>query len=95
MQILQSLTPVSRCKRQWSMGSSVLSLPISLNDSVPIGSMMMADPLIHQHGQLQKVHLTFHWYSRCETVAIDIAESLSFRKKIVWVFEARSQFYND
>ncbi len=25
--------------------------PISVNDSIHIGSMMMADPLIHQHGQ--------------------------------------------
>ncbi len=29
----------------------VLSPPISVNDSFDIGSMMMADPLIHQHGQ--------------------------------------------
>ncbi len=30
----------------------VLSPPISVNDSVHIGSvMLMADPLIHQHGQ--------------------------------------------
>ncbi len=27
----------------------------------------------------------------CETVLIDIAESLSFRNKIAWVFESRSQ----
>ncbi len=29
----------------------VLSPPISVNDSFDIGSMMMADPLIHQHRQ--------------------------------------------
>ncbi len=29
----------------------VLSPLISVNDSFDIGSMMMADPLIHQHGQ--------------------------------------------
>ncbi len=54
---------------------------------------MMANPLIHQHGQWQNVLLTIHRHSRCETVVIDIAESLSFRKKIAWVFEARSQFF--
>ncbi len=35
----------------------VLSTPISVNDSIQIGSVMMADPLIHQHGQLQNVLL--------------------------------------
>ncbi len=45
------------------------------------------------HGQLQNVLLTLHGHSPCETVAIDITESLSFRKKIAWVFESRSQFY--
>ncbi len=37
--------------------------------------------------------IMLHRHSRCETVAIDIAESLTFRKKIAWVFEARSQFF--
>ncbi len=65
----------------------VLSPPISVNDSVHIGSMMMADPLIHQHGQRQNMRLTIHGHSRCETFAIDIADLLSFRKKFTWVFD--------
>ncbi len=35
------------------------------------------------HGQLQNVLLTLHWHSPCETVAIDIAESLSFKIAII------------
>ncbi len=55
--------------------------------------VMMADPLIQQHGQLQNMLLTLHWHLPCETVLIDItlAELLSFRNKIAWVFESRSQ----
>ncbi len=30
--------------------------------------VMMADPLIHQHGQLQNMLLTLHWHSWCETL---------------------------
>ncbi len=58
-----------------------------MNDSIHIGSvMMMADPLIHQHGQrASQAPLTLVKQS------IDIAESLSFRNKNVWVFESRSQ----
>ncbi len=33
--------------------------------------VMMADSLIHQHGQLQNMLLTLHWHSWCETVLID------------------------
>jgi len=43
-------------------------------------------------------HSAWPWrreHSRNEKVAIDIAKSLSFRKKFAWVFESRSQFFND
>ncbi len=33
----------------------VLSTPVPVNDSIHIGSVMMADPLIYLHGQRQNV----------------------------------------
>ncbi len=51
---------VSYHKQSVEREQHVLSPPISVNDRIHIRSVMMADPLIHQHGQLLNVLLTLH-----------------------------------
>ncbi len=77
-----SLTPVSHHQQLWSMISVFCHHPYQWMTAFT-------------HRQLQNVLLTLLWHSPRETVTIDIAELLSFRKKITWEFESRSQFFND